>query len=198
MKIIRCLPFAVLLEELIKKDSYMKLTWQQGFIDKSLIDVLNLQLKPVPQIVWLEPRPIFTKTTDLKAPIDFQGLQVLSDDNKDWIQDVLSQGVVADELCLYWKNSFCHLLTTSDNKACRWFFCQESDNTDYFFDDNCQTGYTIVKKVEESRQSVITRQDCERFALNSYLGEASHFKVVTYWENSALFAWRLYKDNQNV
>ncbi|EDN68997.1 hypothetical protein BGP_1998 [Beggiatoa sp. PS] len=49
-------------------------------------------------------------------------------------------------------------------------------------------------KKEISQLPVIMRQDTHRFAFKPRnLDKSQHFYVVKYWENSALFGWRLFK-----
>ncbi|EDN68996.1 hypothetical protein BGP_1997 [Beggiatoa sp. PS] len=105
----------------------MKLTCQQGIIDnKSLHEVLHLLIEPIPEIVWIEPRPFLMETTKLYAPIEFWGLQVLQQDEHDWHQKILSSDIMPEEACLYWHDRFCHLLDTP--KGCRWFYGRENED----------------------------------------------------------------------
>jgi hypothetical protein len=173
-----------------------QLTWQQGLIEKSLHDILHLPFDPIPDIVWVEPQPFLMETTRLDAPIEFWGLHVLQKDTSNWPQKILAaDDIIPQEACLYWDNRFCHLLETSDDR-CRWFYCSENQakfeklNPEFI---PTKTDNIDVKKEQDSR-SVITRQDTHRFAFKpADLDKSQRFKVVTYWNNSALFAWRLLK-----
>ena len=174
-----------------------------------------------PELVWLEPRPtlingqIGLKEVGLKNA--FQGLQQ-SLKKAPWFE--IPKGVFIEEARFYWQHGMLHLLAQESELGYRYFGCSENKSflnrlglsTAKSKEVDVHTGKNPVSKIKRflnrlelstakskevdvhtGKNPIFLRRDLKRFKLGDTLkiGKTDKVKVVSYWDEDSLWAWRL-------
>ena len=169
----------------------MKIYYITSNSEKTL-DMFARDFSESPELVWLEPRPtlingqIGLKEVGLKNA--FQGLQQ-SLKKAPWFE--IPKGVFIEEARFYWQHGMLHLLAQESELGYRYFGC--SENKSFLNRLGLSTAKSKEVDVHTGKNPIFLRRDLKRFKLGDTLkiGKTDKVKVVSYWDEDSLWAWRL-------
>jgi hypothetical protein len=186
----------------------MNIYYITGHSDKTL-DTLAHDLSKPPELVWLEPRPnlidgqvgfseafqgLYRPPTNIQwfkeivAQITFKRKIQSPISFKNWSEQCVPNNIQIEEARFYWQHSVLHLLAKDAEPGYRYFACGENKA----FLKGLNLGQVSEKEIIfDEQKSIYLRQDLARFKLDTTGVNLNKLKMICYWDQNSLWAWRL-------